>query len=52
LLAILGSIMLKRETILIADIYVPIKRRALGGLQPVQTLYNYKALAIRPYSDR
>jgi sulfiredoxin len=28
LLAILGSIMLKRETILIADIYVPIKRRA------------------------
>jgi hypothetical protein len=28
LLAILGSIMLKRETIPIADIYVPIKRRA------------------------
>jgi sulfiredoxin len=27
-LAILGSIMLKRETIPIADIYVPIKRRA------------------------
>jgi sulfiredoxin len=28
LLAILGSTMLKRETIPIADIYVPIKRRA------------------------
>jgi sulfiredoxin len=28
LLGILGSIMLKRETIPIADIYVPIKRRA------------------------
>jgi hypothetical protein len=28
LLAILGSTMLKRETIPIADIYVPVKRRA------------------------